>query len=145
MNQKYIAFSILALVLIAGASFYGGTVYAKSGQPNFRGGAGAAAFAQSGAAGGRTLTRGGAGGFTGGQILSMDASSLTVKGPDGSTKIILVSTSTPVMKTATGSLSDLSLGGNITVTGSPNSDGSITAASIQIRPSLPQSSGGKSQ
>jgi len=38
------------------------------------------------------------------------------------------------MKAAQGSMSDLSIGENVTVTGVTNSDGSITAQSVQVRP-----------
>jgi hypothetical protein len=131
MNTKHIAALALVGVAIAGVSFYGGTLYAK-GNAGFRPG-GTGTFTQSNF-GSRGGMRGGAGGFSGGQILSMDSSSLTVKGPDGSTRIILLSASTTVMKTSSGSVADLSVGDEVSVTGAANSDGSITANAIQLRP-----------
>lgn len=130
MNKKIIGAAVLVLV-IAGGSFYGGMDYAKSKQPvrsgNFTGQFGAGV-----AGANRVGTR--TGGFTAGQILSKDATSITIKMQDGSTKIVLIGSSTQVMKTAAGSANDLATGTDVTLTGSTNSDGSITAQSVQIRP-----------
>jgi Domain of unknown function (DUF5666) len=76
----------------------------------------------------------GLGGGTVGQILSKDANSITVKLPDGSTKIVFLSGTTTVDKTAQGKASDLAAGQNVVVAGSANSDGSITAQRITVRP-----------
>ncbi len=125
MNNK-IVIGIIGLVLIA-AGFYGGITYAKNKGPVRSG-----QFVQFGAGGGRGLR--GMGGFNGGEIISKDATGITIKSPDGSTKIVLIASSTEVMKTVTGSINDLSIGENITAMGQTNSDGSLTASSIQIRP-----------
>ena len=74
------------------------------------------------------------GNFAGGEIISKDATSITVKLQDGSSKIVFVSSSTPVLTSVQGNLNDLNVGDNITVIGTQNSDGSITSQSIQIRP-----------
>lgn len=129
MNQKNIGI-IVAVLIISGGSFYGGTTYEKSSVPargQFSGGG------QFASAGGARRARTG-GGMTAGSILSRDATSMTIKMQDGSTRIVLVSASTQVMKSASGTLDDLSAGTNVVVTGSANSDGSITAQSIQLRP-----------
>ncbi len=136
MNKKTIWAAVIGIVLI-GASFYGGYAYAKSSAPSrtftrgqFAGAAGAGAagagFAGRGAGAG--------GGFTAGTILSTGNGSITVKLSSGSTQIVLVATSTQVMKSASGSLADLTAGTNVVVTGTTNSDQSITASSIQLRP-----------
>ena len=53
---------------------------------------------------------------------------------DGSTKIVLVGSSIEITKSAAGSVEDLATGINVTVVGTANSDGSVTAESVQIRP-----------
>lgn len=85
--------------------------------------------------GNRTGTSGAAargGGFTSGSIVSEDSNSITVKLSDGSTKIVLFSGSTTISMSTTGSATDLQTGKDVVVTGTANSDGSITATRIQI-------------
>ena len=74
----------------------------------------------------------GAGGFTTGSIVSSDSNSLTVKLSSGGSKIVLYSPSTVIAVSKTGSASDLTTGQDVTVTGTANSDGSITATRIQV-------------
>ncbi len=116
----------IVLILI-GASFYGGMLYGKANAPRGYNG-------QFAAGGIRMGGRGGAGGVTAGSIIAKDATSITVKMQDGSTKIVLTSGTTKVMKSTSGTLDDLSVGTNVVVTGSVNSDQSVTATSVQIRP-----------
>jgi hypothetical protein len=128
MNTKILA-GLIGIVLI-GATFYGGMVYGKStasARGQFRNGMMGGRFGGGG-------MRGMNGGFAAGEILSKDATSLTIKMPDGSTKIIVISQSVQVSKMAPGSLDDLTVGTNVLVTGTPNSDGSLTGQTIQIRP-----------
>ena len=128
MKNKMLA-GVLGAITILGATFYGGVLYGKkTALPQRAFVAGAGQF-RTGAGGAR-----GGGGLVMGQILSTDASSITVKMQDGSTKIILVSDATTVMKSAPGTSADLATGTGVVVTGTQNSDGSVTAQSIQIRP-----------
>jgi hypothetical protein len=130
MNTKIIG-GVVVAVAIAGGSFYGGMTYAQSKTPA----RGQFANAQlNGQLGSTRGTSTGMGGLTSGEIISKDATSITIKMSDGSTKIALISTSTQIMKTAAGTLTDLSAGTSVVVTGSANSDGSVTAQSVQIRP-----------
>lgn len=79
-----------------------------------------------------------------GTIISMDGRSITVRlgGPNATstngtnvgTKIILVGSSTQVGKFVQGSIGDLATGDTIMANGTPNSDGSLTASMVQIRP-----------
>ena len=86
---------------------------------------------------GQRVFRGGAnGGVVSGQIVSFDDKSITVQSPSGGSKVVFYSTSTEISKMATSSANDLANNENITVIGSQNSDGSVTAQSIQIRPRI---------
>jgi hypothetical protein len=83
-----------------------------------------------------------AGGFAAGgaisrQVISKDDTSLTIKTRDGSSKIILITGNTTVAKSAAGLISDIATDAMVMVLGNLNSDGSITANSIQIRPEMP--------
>ena len=74
------------------------------------------------------------GGAVSGSILSMDDGGITVKLSDGSSKIVLFGDSTTYSNTIDASRADLKVGDNIAVFGSANSDGSVTATSVQINP-----------
>lgn len=69
-----------------------------------------------------------------GSILSIDTNSITVKMADGSTRIVILSGSTTYSNTVSASQSDLKTGDNVAITGTPNSDGSVTATSVQLNP-----------
>lgn len=81
---------------------------------------------------GSMMNRGG----VSGSILSMDDKSITVKLADGSSKIVLFSTSTTYSNTVSSSKTDLKTGAEVAVFGATNSDGSVTATSIQINPAF---------
>jgi hypothetical protein len=51
-----------------------------------------------------------------------------------SSEIVLLSPTTQILKSVTGAASDLTVGSEVTITGTTNSDGSVSATSIQIRP-----------
>ncbi|MEI6420071.1 MAG: hypothetical protein WCO30_00415 [bacterium] len=69
-----------------------------------------------------------------GEVLSLDANSMVVKSRDGGSRIILVSPSVEISKSVAGSLTDLVAGTQVMVAGASNSDGSINATTINIRP-----------
>ncbi|OGF18582.1 hypothetical protein A3I35_04005 [Candidatus Falkowbacteria bacterium RIFCSPLOWO2_02_FULL_45_15] len=157
MNKTLLIILVVAIAA-GGAAFYGGMKYAESKNPRSRlsqadfqnlqnlspeerqqrlqeMGVNAGNF-RGGRAAGQT-----GGGFASGEIISKDDTSVTIKLRDarlpdgqGGSKIIFLSNSTEIGKFATGTASDLEVGSAITVNGKTNSDGSITADSIQIRP-----------
>jgi len=125
-----IIIGILVILAICGGSFYGGMLYSKSQnvRPVFSG-ANGANF--QGARTGRTGAAGG--GMISGSIISKDNNSITLQMPNnGGSKIIFYSDTTQISKSALGSASDLANGVSISVTGTTNSDGSVTAQSIRI-------------
>ncbi len=133
--NKTILKILIAAVIAAGLGFYGGIKYGESANTQT---SASQRFQQTG---GFNMTNrngnrsaGQNGNFAGGEIIAKDATSITVKLQDGSSKIVFVSSSTPVLTSVQGNLNDLNVGDNITVIGTQNSDGSITSQSIQIRP-----------
>ncbi len=124
MDTKVLGIGGVVAILLAGGSFYAGMSYQKSQVP---------ARGQFGAGQGMRAPRAGVG-FVSGEILLKDETGFTVKMQDGSTKIVFTSTSTPVLKSTNGSTNDLDIGTQVMVNGKGNSDGSITADSVQIRP-----------
>lgn len=138
-------------VVVGGGAFYGGMKYAQS--QSQRGRLSQADFQslqnlspeqrqqrlqELGISGGgfRGGQRNGGGGFTTGEILSKDDKSITIKMRDGGSKIVFYSDSTEVGKFVNGSAGDLEVGKSVSVNGTANSDGSITAQSIQLRPPM---------
>jgi hypothetical protein len=69
-----------------------------------------------------------------GEVSAIDDKSLTLKLPDGSSKIVITSDTTRYETTQTTQKSEVTTGKNIRVLGPQNSDGSITAESIMINP-----------
>jgi len=138
--KKILLSVIVTAVIVGGGAFFGGMQYAKSQTPDM--GDLASRFGnfdpsqRSGMSGGMGgFTRSQAGGeFVSGEILSMDAESITIKLPDGSSKLVFFSDASKINKMTEGSSADLVTGTIITVIGTSNNDGSVTASTIQILP-----------
>jgi hypothetical protein len=129
MDKKIIIIAAVALIVVGGGAFYGGMLYGKKQAKS------------SGFAGGNFQTRinrpGTSGSnFISGDIISKDDTSITLKMQNNGSRIIFYSDATQINKFAAGTPADLSTGTSVSVTGTANSDGSVTAQSIQIRPAL---------
>jgi len=121
----------MAMVLIAvlvggGLGFFGGMQYQKNQRPSFS--------ARNGSTPASPAGRFGRGGGVTGDIISIDKNTMTVKLPDGSSKIVVLSSTTTINKAAAGAVSDLSVGTRVAAFGTTNSDGSVTATNVQINP-----------
>lgn len=138
MMNKLILVAVIVAVLVGGGAFYGGMKYAQGKAISNR----QQMFGQTGAniGGGFTGGRGGqgatGGGLVSGDIISKDGQSITVKMRDGSSKIVFFSGTTEVGKFVAGTSTDLTVGKTVTIVGKTNSDGSITATSVQLRANI---------
>ena len=132
MNNNTIV-AIVVTVVVGATAFFAGMKYQQSQrQANFQ----------------RLGTNGTLGNFRGqnpegtnfqpmnGEIITRDDKSITVKLQDGSSKIILISDSTTINKAEAGTKEDLKEGEKVLVIGQTNSDGSVTAQSIQLNPPM---------
>lgn len=137
-NSIYIA----VYIIIGAVCFYAGTLYGqntgKSAASNNQQ-VGSQTGQQFGmrtgvSAAGQRGARGNGGGFVMGEVLSKDDTSITVKVRDGGSKIVFYSDSTEVSKFVEGALSDLEVGKTVSINGKSNQDGSVTAQTIQLRP-----------
>jgi len=119
---------VIALIIIGGGAFYGGMKYTQSKATQ--------KFQKMGTAGmgfgaGRIRNRTNSD-FASGEIISKDDRSITIKLQDGGSKIIFYSDNAEVGKFVIGTANDLKIGESVTVKGTANDDGSITAESIQL-------------
>lgn len=137
MRNNLIFAVIITLVLAGGGGFYGGMKYQQSKSPQFpsfmKGADGTARMGRTGQGG---VGAGGAmrgNSFTNGQILSIEGKTLTVKTQDGSSKIVFFTDTTQIQKTDAAKAGDLANEKYVVISGTSNTDGSITATSIQLR------------
>lgn len=140
--NKLIPIIIAVAVVIGGGAFYGGMKYSENIRPNSvlrnfnRQDLSANAGARlSGGQGFRGVFVNGqsGGGFINGEIIAKDDKSITLKLSGGGSRIIFFSDATEITKSAKGSVDDFKTGAQVFANGSQNSDGSITANSVQVR------------
>jgi len=125
--KKIIPIIVTAVILVGAGAFYGGMKYGENlslqqGQRSFQANIGQ---------GFQRNERTGAN-FLNGEVMAKDEQSLTLKMPDGGSKIVFFSNTTQISKMAEGSINDIEIGKQVMVNGSQNSDGSYTAQTIQL-------------
>ena len=142
MNKKLLIISAVVCLAVAALAFYSGMQYGKNIKSDLRG-LGGQFQQRAGSSTGMPKAAGGLeqGGFSSGEIISKDGNLLTIKLKDGGTALVLLSESTTVNKYAAGTLEDLAVGKQIMVSGDKNSDGSISAKSVQLQPAAPKAQG----
>jgi hypothetical protein len=130
MKNKMIIPVVITAVIALGAGFFGGMKYQQTKTPSFNrmANGGRGGNFGNGANGGMMNIR-----PVNGDVISSDDKSLTVKMADGSSKIVLISATTTITKSQAGAKADIQANGKVSVFGQQNSDGSVTAQSIQIR------------
>lgn len=143
-NKNILSFVVVAIISL-GIGFGGGIKYQSSKKPDFvnqfsnRNGfnqdRGQAGLKAGGAAQANPAMRGGNRPVAG-EIISSDSKSLTVKQPDGSNKIILLSSTTQINKAQSAVVSDLKVGEKVSIFGTTNPDGSVTAQNVQLNPQM---------
>ena len=132
----------IAITIIAGGiGFYGGTKYSSSSKDqfgNFPNGMqqGIRQVGSIGTKSGNIMPKNE--GLTMGTIISKDDKSITLDVKPNGSRIVFFSGTTKISKSAEGTVTDLTEGTSVMITGTPNSDGSITAQSIQVRPTTVQ-------
>ena len=147
MKNKIIVAGVACALIFGGGGFYGGMKYAQGKKTVGGNGANFANLSQadrqqrfSQMGGGQGAGRAGGAqagaGFVNGEVIAKDDKSITVKLGDSGSKIIFYSTSTKLQKMTDTPIGDLAVGGQVMVTGTTNSDGSVTAQTIQLRPEV---------
>jgi hypothetical protein len=135
MKTTKVIVPIILVLVGLGAGFFGGYQYRNYLLRRAAGITGANGSFQRFARNGQGNVNGAfRGGAVIGSILSISGNIMTVKLADGSSKNIVLSSSTTYSNTAPAQESDLKVGSNVAVFGTTNSDGSVTATSVQINP-----------
>ena len=138
--KQHLTVWIIVTIILVGGAYYAGIKHeaGKAHSSSYSRGAGGYA----GAGGGMTGRFASGTGLITGTVISKDATSITVQDKTGSTKIVLYSGSTQVLESTQGTIDNVAVGSQISAQGTQNTDGSVTASSIQIRPNMPPSATG---
>ncbi len=129
MKNQVIIAVIITAIAVGIAGFYGGFLYQKSKSNlgfsgRFSSPAGRFRFAGGTAGPNNSIVRG--------TILSNDGKTMTVKLPNGSSKIIVLAPQTNVTEATQAAQTSLQTGKIVTIFGTSNPDGSVTADNVAI-------------
>jgi hypothetical protein len=147
--MKIILPVIITALIAGGTAFYGGMTYSQgknleanslqAGRPNFQNLTAEQKqqiFIKDGSIGSPGLRNGSGEKIINGEIIKKDDQSITIKLADSGSKIIFFSDTTKITETIDAEINELLPDTKVMVAGSSNTDGSITAKTIQIRPEL---------
>lgn len=124
--KVHIIWAVIVVVALVGGFFYG-----KSGAAGTATKSATSTSSTRGSYAGRAA----GGGFVSGQVISSDSTSVTISLTGGNSQVVFYASSTPitVIKPTPVPASSLVAGTRVMITGTSNSDGSLTAQSIQIQ------------
>jgi pectate lyase len=129
INKQIITSSLISIIVAGSIGYYVGSHRASTAANMRQGMMGQAGL---GARGG--FARGANGGMVNGSVVSLTDNVLTLKARDGGSRVILFTAGTKVTKSVDGARTDVKDGVNVVILGTQNTDGSITAETVQIRP-----------
>lgn len=132
--KNNIAVTAIVVLCFTGAGFFCGMQYQKSQRSSF--GNNMMQGGPNGGSGAIGAGRQGGSQPVSGQVTSIDANSMTVKTPNGSSKILLLSSDTTIQVATSGSRTDLSVGAQVTATGSTSTDGTMTVKNVSVGGSM---------
>ena len=69
-----------------------------------------------------------------GEVIALDDKTMTIKMADGSSKIVLLSSTMTISKSIDAPKTELKVGSNVAVFGAQNTDGSQTATTVELDP-----------
>lgn len=135
MKQQTLIF-VLVAIIAAGVGFFGGMQYQQNAQQSAFGYPQMMGQNRTGNNRPNGMMNGTRSGMrpVNGEIIAVDATSITVKNADGSSRIVILSEKTAINNEVAASRDDLKVGTKISAFGSDNSDGSMTALSVQLNP-----------
>lgn len=124
MRRKTIFITFIAFIIGLGAGYVAAVSFKKADAVRTPSAGTGARFAHG--------TDQGTNEFLVGTITKKDSESITVTTRDGNLHLVLFTPDTSIFKSIAGSVANLTIDSTVTVSGSTNSDGSLSANSIQL-------------